>query len=231
MRILVTGFEPFGNDTQNASQEAVERLRTRWAAGTSADLPEVELDTATLAVSFARSGPALLAAVADLRPDVVLAVGEAGGRTELTPERWAVNADDARIPDNDGAQPIGARIDAGPDRRRLSLDPDQLAEAMAENGLPAAVSDDAGRFVCNHVAYVVAGSTGESAATGPTLGGFVHVPAVRSLGAATVGAETDGDARVAVSPLSFDDLARGLWCCVARAAQQFEMLRGSAIKQ
>lgn len=181
MRILVTAFEPFGGDPENASLEAVQRLAAAWQADPQ---PGVELVTGTLPVAFATAGPALAALVDEHRPDSVLAVGEAGGRSAITPERWGINEDDARIPDNAGDQPRSTPIDAaGPARRASGFDADALVTAILGVGLPADASADAGRFLCNHIAYRVAGL--------PVPGGFVHVPAVRSRGTASVGSETD----------------------------------------
>lgn len=208
MRILVTGFEPFGGDLENASLEAVRRLEAAWAADPQ---PGVELVTGTLPVAFAVAGEALRALVDEHRPDAVLAVGEAGGRTAITPERWAVNEDDARIPDNAGDQPRGTPIDPdGPPRRASGFDAEALAGAILAVGLPADPSSDAGRFLCNHVAYLVAGLD--------VPGGFVHVPAVRSRGTAGVGAETDADASPRASALSFDDLGLALAAAVRAIA-------------
>ncbi|WP_347755596.1 SRPBCC domain-containing protein [Agrococcus sp. ProA11] len=215
MKILLTGFEPFGGDAENASRAAVQLLADAWAADLQ---PGIDLVTGTLPVVFATAGPALEALVAQHAPDAVLAVGEAGGRTAITPERWAVNEDDARIPDNAGDQPRGTAIDPdGPARRASGFDADALVSAILQVGLPADASDDAGRFLCNHVAYLVAGLE--------VPGGFVHVPAVRSHGVATVGAETDPGSAVgapvlthAGRALTFDDLALGLAAAVRAIA-------------
>ncbi|UOW01527.1 SRPBCC domain-containing protein [Agrococcus sp. SCSIO52902] len=215
MRILVTAFEPFGGDPENASLEAVRRLADAWAADPQ---PGAELVTGTLPVAFGAAGPALRALVDEHRPDAVLAVGEAGGRSAITPERWAVNEDDARIPDNAGDQPRGTPIDpAGPAGRPSGFDVDALVSAILAVGLPADASDDAGRFLCNHVAYLVAGLD--------VPGGFVHVPAVRTSGTAGVGDETDPGASADASAithegrrLTFDDLALGLAAAVRSIA-------------
>lgn len=216
MRILVTAFEPFGGDPENASLEAVRRLEQAWRDDPQ---PRIELVTGTLPVAFAAAGPALAALVERHAPDAVLAVGEAGGRSAITPERWAVNEDDARIPDNAGDQPRGTAIEPdGPTRRPSGLDIDALVSAILAVGLPAHASDDAGRFLCNHVAYLVAGL--------PVAGGFIHVPAVRSSGTAGVGDETDpgssADASVVTHDgraLSFDDLALALAAAVRAIAR------------
>ena len=96
MKILVTGFEPFGGETENASGVAVDILRE------FAPSDGVCIATASLPVTWSGAGPALLRAVEEHRPDAVVAVGEAGGRTAVTPERWARNLGHGRIPDNDG---------------------------------------------------------------------------------------------------------------------------------
>jgi|GEM_PF-145423 len=208
MRILVTGFEPFGGDAENASLEAVRRLEQAWSTDPQ---PGVELVTGTLPVAFAAAGEVLASLVAEHRPDAVLTVGEAGGRAAITPERWGVNEDDARIPDNAGDQPQGTPIDPdGPPRRASGFDADALAGAILAVGLPAHPSADAGRFLCNHVAYLAAGLD--------VPGGFVHVPAVRSSGTAGVGRETDAAAAPTASALTFDDLALGLAAAVRAIA-------------
>lgn len=177
MRILVTGFEPFGGDTANASGDVVAVLARQWRH------PEVELSTEILPVTFAGAPTALAAAIARHRPDAVICLGEAGGRTAVTPERWAVNARTARIPDNDGAQPDGP-IDDGPERLGARLDVDAVVRSMLGAGVPAHASDDAGQFVCNATFHAVL-----TAFDGPA--GFIHVPALRAHGHALVGAETD----------------------------------------
>lgn len=177
MRVLITGFEPFGGERFNASGEAARRL----ALGYRRD--GVELVTEILPVSFERGPAALRSAIAAHGPDVVLAVGEAGGRRVVTPETTAVNDQQARIPDNDGATPSGP-LDDGPRTLPSRLPVEALVLAVRGIGVPAEASDDAGRFVCN--AVFRAALTGFA---GPA--GFVHVPALRPVGRAAVGAETD----------------------------------------
>lgn len=209
MRILVTAFEPFGGDAENASLEAVRRLEATRAERPQ---PGVEMVVGVLPVAFGEADRALAALVAEHRPDAVVAVGEAGGRTAVTPERWGVNEDDARIPDNAGAQPRHEPIDPdGPERRASGLDVEALVAAIEDAGVPAEASDDAGRFLCNHVAYLVAGLD--------VPGGFVHVPAVRSSGVAGVGGETDAGAAPVDAGLGFDDLGRALEAIVGAVAR------------
>lgn len=177
MRVLVSGFEPFGGDVANASGDAVRALAEGWAD------PSLELHTVVLPVTFEGAPRALADAIRHTRPDAVLCVGEAGGRSVVTPERWAVNERDARIPDNDGRQPSGP-IDDGPRALASRVDVDALVAAMRAAGVPAEPSEDAGRFVCNAIFRAAL-----TAFDGPA--GFIHVPAVRSEGVALVGAETD----------------------------------------
>ncbi|WP_232821808.1 pyroglutamyl-peptidase I [Desertihabitans aurantiacus] len=210
----MTGFEPFGGDAENASQAAVARLVADWAdAG-------VELLTATLPVTFAGAPDRLAALVAEHRPDAALAVGEAGGRAEVTPERYGRNRLDARIPDNAGARPRDQRVDDGPALRPATLDVDDMAARLRAGGLPARVSEDAGAFVCNRVAVAVAALDVPAA--------FVHVPAFRSTGVAGVGAETDSRAVVRPGGLDLDDLARALGICVRSAVDSVRRGCGSA---
>ncbi|WP_349826703.1 pyroglutamyl-peptidase I [Brevibacterium litoralis] len=221
MRILLSSFEPFGGDPENASAESVRLLLDRApslvgevsaAAGRALAAGDLELVGVTLPVSL-DAWSVLQSAVAAHDPDLVLAVGEAGARVAITPEVRGVNEDDFRIPDNAGNQPRGTAIeDGGPAERHSDLDVDGLVAAIREAGLPAASSADAGRFLCNHLAYRVPSL--------PVPGGFVHVPAVRSRGVAGVGAETDPGEGVSgtggpSTDLTFEDLALALAACVA----------------
>ncbi|MHC6175045.1 pyroglutamyl-peptidase I [Glutamicibacter sp. X7] len=193
MRILVTGFEPFGQDTENASWEAVRRLPARIGAH--------EIVTGLLPVSFGRVEAALDELIVSSAAEAVVAVGEAGGRTAITPELWGVNEQDARIADNDGAQPRATAIDDGPARRGAGLDVRAMVNALQQAGFAAELSEDAGRFLCNQVAYLVAEAPGA----------FIHVPAVRTSGMATVGAETDSAPRnPGHGGYSFERLSDGL---------------------
>lgn len=166
-RILVTGFEPFADEGVNPSWSAAQRLAEQWADG--------DLAIERLPVVFAQSGPALLSAVDRHHPDVVVCVGEAGGRTRVTPELVAVNWDDARIPDNAGDRPRRRRIRAeGPDGYLTGLPVYEAVERMRAQGIPAAVSTTAGTYVCNHVFYLVRDLAAH--ASRPIATGFAHVP-------------------------------------------------------
>jgi pyroglutamyl-peptidase len=170
MKVLVTGFEPFGGDAVNASADAVEALAARWAG------PE-ELVTAVLPVEFdqvrAADGP-LLRLLDEHAPDVVVAVGLAAGITQVRVERVALNLMDARIPDNGGAQPVDVPVaDGGPVARFATLPVKAAAAAVRAAGIPAGVTYSAGTYVCNASFYALQHALAERP---DALSGFVHVP-------------------------------------------------------
>ncbi|MFD7667391.1 pyroglutamyl-peptidase I [Streptomyces sp. NPDC059788] len=167
-RILLTGFEPFDGESSNPSWQAVQAAAAAPPAG-------LEIVTAELPCVYGASRTALREAVAAHDPDLVLCVGQAGGRPDLTVERIAVNIDDARIPDVSGAQPIDETIvPGGPAAYFAALPVKACVAAVREAGLPASVSNTAGTFVCNHVFYDLMHLI---ATERPALrGGFVHVP-------------------------------------------------------
>lgn len=165
--VLLTGFEPFGGDARNPSAEAVHEVAAAWTG------PET-LITAVLPVAFAASAERLRRLMTDHRPDAVVLTGLAGGRRAVTPERIAVNLVDARIPDNDGAQPIDEPSVPGTPAAAFSTLPVKaIAHDIAAAGIPAEVSHTAGTFVCNHVFFVAAH---EARAHPGTRVGFIHLP-------------------------------------------------------
>jgi pyroglutamyl-peptidase len=167
MKALVTGFEPFGDDGVNPSFEALSRL--------PAALGEIAIATRALPTVFGRALYALEDAIAETAPDIVLSVGLAGGRSELSLERIAINVDDARIADNDGQQPIDRPIVAGGPAAYFATLPIKAAVlGLREAGLPAAVSNTAGTFVCNHVFYGLMHLAATRLAH--LRGGFLHLP-------------------------------------------------------
>ena len=170
-RVLVTAFEPFGGEAVNPSQQAVQRL----AAGPP--IPGVELRTAVLPVVFGAAIDALKAAIAEHDPDLVVCVGEAGGRAAVTPERVAVNVNDAPFPDNAGNAPVDEPIvDGGPVAYLSALPVADIVAALRAAGIPAVKSSTAENYVCNNVFY---GLMHHIATERPRLvGGFVHVPYV-----------------------------------------------------
>lgn len=167
MRILVTGFDPFGGERLNPSWEAVRRL--------PGEIAGAEVLTLQIPTVFGRSADHVRAAILEHDPDVVVSVGQAGGRFGVTPERVALNVDDGRIPDNDGNQPIDTPIQQdGPAAYFSSLPVKAMVTAMRNAGVPALVSNSAGTYVCNHVMYQVLHLI-EREFPGKRSG-FVHVP-------------------------------------------------------
>jgi pyroglutamyl-peptidase len=165
--ILVTGFEPFGGDERNPSQEIVHALDGRVIAGR-------HVVASVLPCAFAESLKRLRALLRRHGPQLVICLGLAGGRQEITPERVAINVDDARIADNAGAQPIDKPIvRVGPAAYWSTLPVKAIVAALKRRGIPASVSQTAGTFVCNHVFY---GLMHELRRKRSVRGGFIHVP-------------------------------------------------------
>lgn len=146
MKVLVTGFEPFGGEKINPALEAVKGLPAEMHG---ADVRWLEVPTV-----FQKSAQVLEEEMSRYQPDFVLCIGQAGGRSSLTPERVAINQDDARIPDNEGNQPIDLPIrQDGASAYFSSLPIKAMVQAIKKEGLPASVSNTAGTFVCNHLMY------------------------------------------------------------------------------
>ena len=159
--VLLTGFEPFGKATLNPSGEIVKQISGN------------NIVTAILPVAYAQSAERLLALIAEHNPDVVICLGQAEGRTQITPERIAINLDDARLADNEGVIrndiPI---VVGGPVAYESTLPIKEIVKAVNDAGVPAAVSLSAGAFLCNHVFYLA-----QDHFKGTKVrSGFVHVP-------------------------------------------------------
>lgn len=166
-RVLVTGFGPFEGQAVNASSLAVEALASRWTG------PD-ELVVRELPVSFRGARQQLRVAIAETEPDLVVCVGEAGGRAAVGVERVAVNVIDARIPDVDGSAPVDVPVIAGAPAAFFSTLPVKAcAAAVREVGVPVEVSNTAGLYVCNATFYALQHLL---AARPEVRSGFVHVP-------------------------------------------------------
>lgn len=167
MKILITGFDPFGGESVNPAHEAVKLLPDTIAG---AEIIKLQVPT-----RFTLSGTVLEAAVNEHRPDAVICVGQAGGRSAITPERVAVNLADASIPDNAGDQPVDEPIrkDGAP-AYFTSLPVKAMVQKMRAAGIPAALSYTAGSFVCNSLMYTLLYLIDRQY---PAMrGGFIHVP-------------------------------------------------------
>ena len=205
MKLLLTAFEPFGGADMNPAQEAVRLVPERIG-----DTDIVKMD---VPVVFGQAIDAVAAAVEREKPDAVLCIGQAGGRAALTPERVAINVDDASIPDNAGAQPIDRPIvPDGPAAYFSTLPVKAMVAAIRQAGLPARLSNTAGTFVCNHLMY---GVLHLLASRYPGVrGGFMHVPFAPQ--------------QVVDRPapaMSVEDIARGITAAIKAIAAHQEDLR------
>ena len=197
VRVLVTGFEPFGGASLNPSQAVVERLKT-------AVIPDVELQCAVLPVEFGRSAAVLTGLIDELAPRVVLALGQAEGRSKITPERVAINLDDARIADNAGVLRSEIQIvERGPAAYFSTLPVKDIVQALDADGIPAAISTTAGTFLCNHVFYAM-----QHHCVGRDISsGFIHMPLMEEQAGEFPGLPT----------LPLADLVRGIAVAVTTA--------------
>ncbi|HVU18690.1 MAG TPA: pyroglutamyl-peptidase I [Candidatus Didemnitutus sp.] len=166
-KILLTGFEPFGGDSLNPSEEVARQLN-------GANIARHEIAGALLPCVFGAALKELKHQVRLHEPALVLCLGQAGGRAEITPERIAINIEDARVPDNAGQQPVDKPvIKGGPAAYWSTLPIKAIVQALRKKDIPAAVSQTAGTFVCNHVFY---GLMHELESWPDVRGGFMHLP-------------------------------------------------------
>ena len=166
MKIIVTGFDPFGGETINPSIECVKALP---------EIEGVELIRLELPTVFKESAKRLNEVINDVKPDAVLSVGQAGGRPGITMERIAINVDDARIPDNISQQPIDEAIQLDGEAAYFTTLPiKRIVKAIREAGILAEVSNSAGTFVCNHIMYQALFAA--TKADKPFKAGFMHIP-------------------------------------------------------
>jgi pyroglutamyl-peptidase len=168
--LLLTGFEPFGGERLNPTALVAEALHGQFLAG-------AQVQAAVLPCAFGSALDALDAALAATRPALVLALGQAAGRAAFTPERVAINVDDARIADNAGARPVDRPVVPGAPAAYFSTLPIKaMVAALRAEGWPAEVSQTAGTFVCNHVFFALMHQLHTRPALGGVRGGFMHVP-------------------------------------------------------
>ena len=190
MPILVTAFEPFGGDALNASQEILNALPDA--------LGGVRMEKRLLPVTFFAASVIAVEAAAALRPDAIVCLGQAGGRDAVTPERVAVNHMDAKIPDNDGFQPVDQPvIPNAPAAYFSALPVKAMVEAMQRIGVPARLSDSAGTYVCNALMFAMLHRMREIPC------GFIHVPYLTEQGKG----ET-------ISSLPKETVLRGITACL-----------------
>lgn len=164
-RLLITGFDPFGGEKINPAWEAVKQLPDR--------VGEYELYKLEIPTVFDKAAQKVLEKAESICPDVILCVGQAGGRAAVTPERIAVNIRDAKIPDNEGNCPKGEFVDTdGPAGIFATVPVQKMAESICAAGLPGVVSNSAGAFVCNDTLYMLLRHYEDTS----VRVGFIHVP-------------------------------------------------------
>lgn len=169
LKVLLTGFEPFNNARLNPSEQLVLRIEPDAVEG-------AHITTAVLPVVYGEAACSLLALVQEHNPDVVISFGQAEGRTAITPERFAVNLNDANLADNKEHLRIDQPIHQGtPTAYESTLPVKELVAAIKSEGIPAALSLTAGTFVCNHIFYELQNALKDS----KIQSGFVHVPLMR----------------------------------------------------
>lgn len=167
-RVLVTGFEPFHQSSRNPSEAIVHEL---------AQMKIPELYCEVLPVVFGESADILLSKIVEIEPEIVIGLGQAEGRNQITPERVAVNIDDARIADNKGEIPTDqAIVVGGANAHFTSLPVKEIVELLSAKSIPAALSMSAGTFVCNHLFYRMQEFCGPRG----IKSGFIHLPLMES---------------------------------------------------
>ncbi|MDA3972914.1 pyroglutamyl-peptidase I [Enterococcus thailandicus] len=167
MKVLVTGFDPFGGDKVNPAYEAVKKMPAEIAG---AEIIKLEVPTV-----FGKSSQVVREAIKEHQPEIVICVGQAGGRSAVSFERVAINLAEARIPDNEGNQPFDTALEEdGPAAYFTTLPIKAMTKNVQDHGLPAYISYTAGTFVCNDIMYRLLHVLHTEF---PTIrGGFIHVP-------------------------------------------------------
>lgn len=166
--VLMTAFEPFGGESVNPSWQAVSALEGQQIAG-------ARIVTRQLPVVFSAVLEVLYQALDEVKPDAIISVGQAGGRSDITVERIGINVDDARIPDNAGQQPVDEPIaQDGPAAYFSRLPIKAIVAAVRKAGIPASVSQTAGTFTCNRVMYGLLHWLQQHGSA--ARGGFIHIP-------------------------------------------------------
>ena len=167
MKVLVTGFDPFGGEPINPAWEAVKAMKDTIAG---AEIVKMQIPTVV-----GKSIEKIHQKMKELQPDLVISVGQAGGRFGVAPERVAINVTDARIPDNEGNQPIDEPIfPDGPAAYFSNLPVKAMVQAIKDAGYPSVLSNSAGTYICNHVMYGILYYIEKEFPN--VRGGFIHVP-------------------------------------------------------
>ena len=170
MRVLITGFDKFGGESINPSSLCVNSLPDV--------IDNIEIKKITLPTVFKDSSQVLEENIDSFSPNIVICVGQAGGRSKITPERIAINIDDARIPDNIGNSPIDEAIRKDGENAYFSTLPIKaIVDELNKNNIPSAISNTAGTFVCNHIMYEALYLSSKKY---PNIkAGFIHIPYIK----------------------------------------------------
>ena len=191
-KLLMTAFEPFGGENINASEEVLKRLPDR--------IDEWEIVKLTVPVVFGEAAKAVIQAASETQPDAIISLGQAAGRSKVTPEYVAINFKDARIQDNSGNRPLKENISAdGPAAYFSTLPVFKMAEAITDNDLPGEVSFTAGTYVCNDLYYSL---LDHFSGTGTGIA-FIHLPL------------TPGQASEDQPSLELEDMVSAVQCAVS----------------
>lgn len=167
MKVLITGFDPFGGESINPAWEAVKMIKNEIAG---AEIIKMQIPTVV-----GKSISKIHDKMQEIKPEIIIAVGQAGGRFGVTPERVAINVTDARIPDNEGNQPIDEPIFSDGDAAYFSnLPVKAMVQAIKDAGFPSTLSNTAGTYICNHVMYGILYYIQKEFPN--ARGGFIHVP-------------------------------------------------------
>lgn len=209
MKILITGFDPFGGETVNPAFEAVKLLPDEIAG---AEIIKLEVPTV-----FGKAGETMEAGIIAHNPDVVICIGQAGGRSGITPEKVAINFQDGRIADNAGYQPIDVTIkEDGETAYFTSLPIKNMVAKIREAGIPAFVSYTAGSYVCNDLMYTLLYLIDKKY---PNIrGGFIHVPFAMS----QVVNKPQG-----TPSMELGQIAKGLQCAIEAVVEDAEESKAS----
>ena len=172
IKILLTAFEPFGKDVENAAAIVCQQIPSQGA--------DYQIEKRILPTEFAAGAQALMTAMDEVMPEIVICLGQAGGRKDVTPERVAVNLMDAPIPDNAGYQPDEVEIiPGGPTAYLTNMPIKAVMQQAKEAGYPVAISNSAGLYVCNDIFYTLMNRiayTPANEATPAIWGDFIHIP-------------------------------------------------------
>ncbi|MCU5330791.1 pyroglutamyl-peptidase I [Bacillus wiedmannii] len=166
--VLLTGFDPFGGESINPAWEVAKSLHEKTVG-------EYKIISKQVPTVFQKSISVLKEYIKELNPEMIICIGQAGGRPDITIERVAINVDDARIADNEGNQPVDVPVvEEGPAAYWSTLPMKAIVKRVQEEGIPASVSQTAGTFVCNHLFY---GLMHELEKRDKKIkGGFIHIP-------------------------------------------------------